>query len=62
MAKLPSLIRFTTPGDPIPDAKGPIQAEGAVRFETSAKSHFVILSEAKDLVFSRTSETLRRIG
>jgi hypothetical protein len=31
------------------------------KVETSAKSHFVILSEAKDLVFSRTYEILRSL-
>jgi hypothetical protein len=30
-------------------------------FETSAKYHFVILSEAKDLVFSRSHEILRSL-
>jgi len=32
-----------------------------MQLETSAKSHFVILSEAKDLVFSRIYEILRSL-
>jgi hypothetical protein len=32
-----------------------------LRLETSAKSHFVILSEAKDLVFTYSYEILRSL-
>ena len=37
------------------------KAHAQLFIETSAKSHFVILSEAKDLVFSHTYEILRSL-